>query len=385
MKVLWLASVSIIPGHSAHPTPWIMTLAEALSRMGIQITIVNYNHNQKEKIVTISNNNITLINLKSPDPKIDFLTLYQIRIRTVRKFLKSIISQFDLVHIHGTEHQYEAMAYGLHKNTLISIQGILNEYIKVFPKTHLKQYLLWKLSTFYERMYISKYTYFSCRTHWDSNFVRSINPTASIAMIWEMIREDFFADHYNFSSKTILFVGGKNPIKGLKELLYAFNNSLQKNGFKLIILGNCSGGDIKNIIDTNDLTSIDISNIDCRGMQNVSGIIQAYNDSFCLVHPSYIDNSPNSICEAQLSGLPVIATNVGGVSSLIKNGETGILINRDSNSIEEAVSSLYNDQELWHRISSQSKVVARKRHNPDQIIDQTVTMYKVLMEQKCTY
>jgi len=64
------------------------------------------------------------------------------------------------------------------------------------------------------------------------------------------------------------------------------------------------------------------------GSLEVNEMVEAMKISRFMVHPSYIDNSPNSICEAQILGLPVVATNVGGVESLIENGKTGLLIDR---------------------------------------------------------
>jgi glycosyltransferase involved in cell wall biosynthesis len=225
-----------------------------------------------------------------------------------------------------------------------------------------------------------KNTYYSCRTHWDSKYIKSKNPNAKIYMIWEMIREEFFNNSFSLKKENILFVGGKNHIKGLKELLNAYNNSLQKLGMKLIILGNCSINDIKELIRLENLKNIDLKNIDCRGMQDSKGMIKAYKESYCLVHPTYIDNSPNSICEAQLSGLPVIATDVGGVSSLIKNKETGLLIDKSIESIEKVVEFLFNNDDIRDVISNNSRTVARKRHNNFDILEQTVKMYQEILK-----
>ena len=41
--------------------------------------------------------------------------------------------------------------------------------------------------------------------------------------------------------------------------------------------------------------------------------------------PSIMENSPNSMCEAMLLGTPVVAAKVGGVASLLSDGEEGIL------------------------------------------------------------
>jgi len=52
--------------------------------------------------------------------------------------------------------------------------------------------------------------------------------------------------------------------------------------------------------------------------------VLAASDAFCL--PSYEEGLPAAICEAMLSGRPVVATPVGGVPEIIKDAETGFLV-----------------------------------------------------------
>ncbi len=383
MKVLWLAPFPYIDGTHSRPAPWVITLAKALINSGIDLTILNYNSKIKEDIIKKEFEGIHLIYVKAPKLKKDLLTFYRVRINIMKNYLQTIIDNYDLLHIHGSEHQYEVMAVDLKVPKMISIQGIISEVIKVAPFTDFKKYIAWKLSSFYEKKYLPQYKYFSCRTHWDSNYIKSINPKAKVYNIWEMIRKDFFKDHFSNKKKNILFVGGKNSIKGLMELLQAYDSSLQAKGLKLIILGRCTIKDIEEIIQKQNLSTININNIDCRGLQNdVLGIIKAYDESFCLVHPSYIDNSPNSVCEAQISGLPVIATNVGGVASLIKDEETGLLIGRDSNDIVLAVERLLEDDKLRKKLSEKSRLIARDRHDPDIILNETLNMYSDIVNDK---
>ena len=380
MKILWLAPFPNI-SKSSHPAPWIVTLAKALVKHGIELTILNYSSKIEDEIVKKEFEGIHLIYVKVPKTKIDLLTLYKIRINTMKKYLNSIVDSYDLLHIHGSEHQYEVMAYELKIPILISTQGIITEVVKktrMFPDW--KIFLIWKLSSIYEKKYLPQYKYFSCRTHWDTNYIKSMNPNAKIYNIWEMIREDFFEDHFSNEKKNILFVGGKNPIKGLIELLHAYDKSLQDKGLRLIILGNCELNDVSEIISKYHLVNIDVENIDCRGVQNVKGMIKAYDESFCLVHPTYIDNSPNSVCEAQLSGLPVIATDVGGVASLIEDEETGLLIGRNSKEIEHAVVKLLDNNKLRNNISMNSRQVARERHNASFILNKTINLYDDMLK-----
>ncbi len=382
MKILWLAPIPLINAKDTHPAPWIMALAKALVSQGHELTILNNNSSIEKDIEKVKSGSISIIYIKTPKLKLDFATFYKLKINKVKKYLKKIVNDYDILHIHGTEHQYEAMSANLSIPKIVSIQGLMGEYVKYVSIKRYKQFLEWNLAAFYETKYLIKNNNYSCRTHWDSGYIKSKNINAKVYMIWEMIREEFFSDHFSMHKENILFVGGKNHLKGLKELLYAFENSLQDLGLKLIILGNCSVDDIKQIILDNHLNHIDLSNIDCRGMQNSKGMIKAYEDSYCLVHPTYIDNSPNSVCEAQLSGLPVIATNVGGVSSLIEHKKTGLLIGRESKDIELAAKELINNDELRNIISEKSRELSRIRHDKNIILAQTVDMYKNIIDRE---
>jgi len=382
MKVLWLAPFPYIDDANAHPAPWIVSLARLLVENGVELTILNYNSKIKEKVVKKKFDGIQLIYIKTPPLKIDIIFFYRIRINIMKNYLNTIIDNFDILHIHGTEHQYQVMAKDLKIPTLISIQGIISEVIKVLPLfSNIKMFLEWKLSSLYEKKYLKNYKYFSCRTHWDTNLIESMNPNARIFNIWEVIREEFFENHFSNDRKNILFVGGKSPIKGLDKLLKSYNDVLQSKGFKLIILGNCKIADINSIIKKNHLTSINIKNIDCRGIQNVNGMIKAFDDSFCLIHPTLIDNSPNSVCEAQIAGLPVIASDIGGVSSLIEDEETGLLIGEGFQEIGDAVEKLLNNDSLREKISNRSRDVARNRHNKIFILKETINIYNILLKE----
>lgn len=74
-----------------------------------------------------------------------------------------------------------------------------------------------------------------------------------------------------------------------------------------------------------------------------------------------VDNVPVSVIEACAMGLPVIATNVGGLSHLISHGENGILVrDGDSGEMAEAVRALLNDADTRDRISRNAQLLAEK-------------------------
>ena len=124
-------------------------------------------------------------------------------------------------------------------------------------------------------------------------------------------------------------------------------------------------------------------NVNIRGSVGKEVLVNELCNSTIYVHPSYIDNSPNSVCEAQYIGIPVLATFVGGVPSLVKNYETGILFPaNDPYTLASIVKSVYNDKDLLEKISSAEVSVAKARHNPDTIKSTLLNIYNLILNEK---
>ena len=66
------------------------------------------------------------------------------------------------------------------------------------------------------------------------------------------------------------------------------------------------------------------------GKKDESQMCQYYQQANVFVMPSVIENSPNSLCEALMTGVPVVAANVGGISSIIRHGKEGFLYQSDA-------------------------------------------------------
>ena len=89
-------------------------------------------------------------------------------------------------------------------------------------------------------------------------------------------------------------------------------------------------------------------------------------DVYALI--SGIDMSPLTLQEAQLMEKPVVATNVGGIPELMKDGETGYLIKRNSpEELFEKLSILINDQEKARKMGERGKEFVTKNFNWEKI------------------
>lgn len=75
-----------------------------------------------------------------------------------------------------------------------------------------------------------------------------------------------------------------------------------------------------------------------------------YSDCDVFVLPSDYEGIPMTLIEAMGSGIPIIATNVGGVPDMIVNMKEGILIDCDMNSLFVALTTLYKNEELREQL-----------------------------------
>ena len=118
------------------------------------------------------------------------------------------------------------------------------------------------------------------------------------------------------------------------------------------------------------------------GYVNPDDLIKLLCSSTVYVHTSYIENSPNSICEAQCLGVPVISTNVGGISSLVRNGVDGILVPaNDPWQMADAIIELSKDKNRLLSYSENNRKLALVRHNDENIKKQLLRCYNSLINE----
>jgi len=386
MNVLWLAAAPH-PAKSGHPVPWMTALAANLvAQEGITITVVSYNpHIEQDDEVT--RDGVRYIYLKVPDDKWDLLTGYKRRIKRVSDYLRERVGStelgtFDLLHIHGTEQQYPVMAADLKLPKVVSAQGFVTEYYRYLPNRPDYRHASWAVASYYEKRYAPSVRHYIGRTHWDKAIIHKLNPGAVIHHNWELMRPVFYqpiAPPSAQSPNAMLFVGGLHDIKGIREALRALSLIRQTLPLRLIVTGFGTKPALVELIATLGLTNIPDDAVEHRGMLTGEQLWAAYADAFCLLHPSYIDNSPNSVCEAQLAGLPVAASDVGGVASLVENDKTGLLTTLEPANIAAAVSRLWTDVPLRQRLAQEARAVSLDRFDARHITHHTRSIYEAVL------
>ena len=116
----------------------------------------------------------------------------------------------------------------------------------------------------------------------------------------------------------LLFLGKLDPLKGIRPLLEACRLVPE---IKLILAGRVEH------LFAEELTRILPPNAQYVGMKHGQELHQLLCNALAVVVPSlYYENQPFSILEAFASGKPVIASDLGGMTELVANGERGLLV-----------------------------------------------------------
>lgn len=323
----------------------------------------------------------------------------------------------DIVHIWGTEYEHSYIMLqvlkekGLEKKAVVSIQGLVGYYAKHYKAglpekickevdRHLKKYKITinkKQQEFFDRGLFEKSViedvrFISGRTNWDKGCVNIYNKSAKYFHINEMLRDTFYNNEDVKpdlkKNKPVLFTSQASyPIKGFHVILEALK--IIKDRYPQVEL-KVAGVDIINK-EKKDSTAYSLylkrlikeydleKNIVYTGVLNAEEMKEVYKNSYAYISASSIENSPNSVCEAQILGVPVVASDVGGVSSLIENEKTGLLYPFDEAYIlAYDILRIIEDEELRKRISNNSKEEALKRHDRKKIVNDWLEAYKII-------
>lgn len=292
------------------------------------------------------------------------------------KKLANLISP-DIIHAHGTETAYALAACKAGFPYIISIQGIIREIQKADPT--ISHYLQSKI----EEYTIRNSWNFGCRTDWDQNIVLSMNPNARTYYLPEAINPIFFKqEKKNKEEKRILFVGTVSFAKGMDILVEAariVRNNFPEVKFDIVGLGNEKYlSKIKKRINDLGLSSV----INFHGFKNAEEIKEFHNKSQIFILPSRMENSPNAICEAMASGLPCIASRVGGIPSIIKDGHSGLLFETENfRELAEKIVKLLCNTSLSDELGKKARQIAFERNFPEEVEKQTVKVYRKIIKE----
>jgi glycosyltransferase involved in cell wall biosynthesis len=112
----------------------------------------------------------------------------------------------------------------------------------------------------------------------------------------------------------------------------------------------------------------------------VRAMVATYHESDVLVLTSRSEGTPNVILEAMACGLPVVATNVGGVAEVVEDGHTGYLTTAgDEDSLYDALLQLMTNRSLRWEMGQRGRTRVMKRHSPQQLPERLGSIYQAAL------
>lgn len=314
----------------------------------------------------------------------------------------------DVVHIFGTEFPHTlamVRAFGKPEKTLIGIQGlcgaIAETYMALLPykvqrrrtfrdiirKDSLhEQQEKYRIRGENEKKALQGTAHVTGRTSFDRNGTAAINPDARYHLMNETMRPEFYKGRWDLNGvekHTIFLSQGDYPLKGFHFVLEAMPKILKEfPDAKVYVAGNSIIGNVGGVIPKKRLPeAVWISayglylkqlirengldgHVIMLGPLNADQMMARYQKSHVYVCPSVLENSPNSLCEAMLLGMPVIASNVGGIPDLVNNGEEGLLFPAGNvDDLADDVCNLFTNDQFACRLGSAAHKEAVVRHN----------------------
>ena len=113
-------------------------------------------------------------------------------------------------------------------------------------------------------------------------------------------------------------------------------------------------------------------------VEYLRGVLRAeMEEAKLLILPSLQENAPMVIAEAMAAGVPVVASNVCGMPTMIDNGQTGFLIEpNDIDGIATRLSQILQDRDLHKRMSAAAREKAVNTYHPDAVVSATLDLYE---------
>ena len=169
----------------------------------------------------------------------------------------------------------------------------------------------------------------------------------------------------------LIFIGRLSPEKGLMSLLSNINKSSIKEAIHLTILGD---GD-ENLEARNFVGAMKLnSSVTFKGFVNNPSDYLKTADA--LVLPSFTEGLPMTLIEALASGVPVIANDVGAISSLLVHLKNGYLTkSNDFSEWEAAFIALKNQVASWQAYALDKGSTIEAVHNRKTWAERTLKLY----------
>lgn len=174
----------------------------------------------------------------------------------------------------------------------------------------------------------------------------------------------------------LIHVASFKPAKNHTMLLESFKQVLAERPAKLRLVGDGPLMDqTKQLVQQMGLEQ----SVEFLGQRD--DVAQLLTQSDIMVLPSAWEGQPITVIEAMAAGLPVVATEVGGLTSLIQSGVNGLLTPVEPGAFAQATLQLLADEDQRHQFG-QAAHQASQHHSASQMSQRYYELYRSTLDQK---
>ena len=169
-----------------------------------------------------------------------------------------------------------------------------------------------------------------------------------IQVIYNGVNHQLFSDNYptKIPNRYILYIGNLKHDKGVMELIEGYNQIKNLHpDLHLVFAGSGVMHEaLVNFTHTEKITE----KVTFLGNVDHSEIPAWLTNAVALCLPSYNEGVPNVVLESMAAGIPVLATNVGGIPEVVNESVCGVIIPpKDANAVATGLNDLLNSE--WSR------------------------------------
>jgi glycosyltransferase involved in cell wall biosynthesis len=290
----------------------------------------------------------------------------------------------EVCHIHGTGTISKELYFALRRHGLpvmVTVHGLLHEEKKQALKRHfsLKHFYQYIVQSRNERTMLNAVPLAIVDTAYVEDMLQhyGLKHVPQMHVIPQGIDETFYGIKCNPKSNVILCVGAIAPRKGHIYTVEMFNQ-LRTRGIeaKLRIVGALADKAYYELLQQKISASPSASDISLEANLPREELLKAYSEAKLFVLHSREESQGIVFAEAMATGLPVVATKIGGIPYVVADGKSGLLCPYgDVDTMTDMVAQLMKDNELWKQYSAAACEISRGYSWTD-IAEQITNVYK---------
>lgn len=290
----------------------------------------------------------------------------------------------DVCHVHGTGAFSKQIYLTIQQHgipLMLTVHGLLREEKKqaLLRKPSLKAVYQYIVQSRDEREILETAPRIIVDTAYVEEKLRTygLKHVPEIHVIPQGIDEVFYSIQCSPKSNTILSVGAIGARKGHVLTVEMFNQ-LRAKGIeaKLRIIGSLADKDYDALLRQKIEESPYKKDILIEVNLSREELLRAYANAKLFVLHSREESQGIVFAEAMATGLPVVATKIGGIPYVVADGKSGLLCPYgDVDTMTERVARLWTDAKQWQAFSREAKAIA-KEYEWGNIAEKICTLYE---------